>query len=237
MHFYRAMQPVQALTFDLDDTLYDNVPCMAKTEDEFMTCLQQHDGLQDFQFAEFEQFKQLALDDDPEIFHDVVIWREKALGKLFQDKQFHSAQAGSMIADIMDHFIYWRNQLTVPEETHQVLANLANKYPLAVISNGNADIEKIGLADYFQFALRAGPDGRSKPFPDIFHTAATQLAIPSQHVLHVGDNLYADVLGAINGQMQACWINIFAQDIYHLSDAQVLPHVEITTLAELNNLL
>lgn len=28
MHCYRPINPIQAITFDLDDTLYDNVPHM-----------------------------------------------------------------------------------------------------------------------------------------------------------------------------------------------------------------
>ncbi len=30
MHFYRTLMPIAAMTFDLDDTLYDNVPVMDK---------------------------------------------------------------------------------------------------------------------------------------------------------------------------------------------------------------
>ncbi|EEG87262.1 hypothetical protein PROPEN_00540 [Proteus penneri ATCC 35198] len=32
MRFYRTLTPIAAMTFDLDDTLYDNVPVMDKTE-------------------------------------------------------------------------------------------------------------------------------------------------------------------------------------------------------------
>lgn len=32
MRFYRPLSPVRAMTFDLDDTLYDNRPVMDKTE-------------------------------------------------------------------------------------------------------------------------------------------------------------------------------------------------------------
>ncbi len=48
----------------------------------------------------------------------------------------------------------------MPEETHQTLKALGEKVPLVAITNGNARPEQLGIADYFQFALRAGPDGR-----------------------------------------------------------------------------
>lgn len=43
------------------------------------------------------------------------------------------------------------------------------------ITNGNAQPELFGLSDYFRFVLRAGPDGRSKPFADMYHLAAERL--------------------------------------------------------------
>ena len=32
MHFYRRWQPVAAISFDLDDTLYDNGPAIVRAE-------------------------------------------------------------------------------------------------------------------------------------------------------------------------------------------------------------
>jgi HAD superfamily hydrolase (TIGR01549 family) len=61
------------------------------------------------------------------------------------------------------------------------------------ITNGNAQPELFGLSDYFRFVLRAGPDGRSKPFADMYHLAAERLALPLGQILHVGDDLTTDV--------------------------------------------
>ena len=58
---------------------------------------------------------------------------------------------------------------------------------MGVITHGNVEIAKIGLGDYFQFSLRGGPDGRSKPFPEIFELASQKLNVPAHHILHVGD--------------------------------------------------
>ena len=43
MHFYRTLMPIAAMTFDLDDTLYDNVPVMDKTEEETLAFIRQYD--------------------------------------------------------------------------------------------------------------------------------------------------------------------------------------------------
>ncbi|SUG97303.1 2-haloalkanoic acid dehalogenase [Salmonella enterica subsp. enterica] len=97
-------------------------------------------------------------------------------------------------------------QIEVPQATHETLQQLAKKWPLVAITNGNAQPELFGLGDYFKFVLRAGPDGRSKPFSDMYFLAAEKLHVPIGEILHVGDDLTTDVAGAIRCGMQACWI-------------------------------
>lgn len=233
MHFYRAISPVKAMTFDLDDTLYDNVPVIKLAEQALNEELVRITGLTHLTVAEFNQLKQQVLAQQPDIYHDVVAWRTATLRQFCMTYDIAAVQIEPMVAHLMDHFTHWRHQIEVPAKTHQVLSALAQKMPLAVITNGNVEIEKIGLADYFQFSLRGGIDGRSKPFADTFMLAAEKLNQPLSQILHVGDNLYTDVAGAVKHGMQACWINLTGQDIYQQPDASILPHVEITDLAEL----
>lgn len=238
MHFYRSLSPIKALTFDLDDTLYDNGPFLTKAVEQMMAVITQIDGLQNVELKEYNQVKQDVLIAQPQIYHDVLVWRMEAIRALLRLKGIKDkAIIEKIIEDAMNSFIFWRNKVVVPQASLDTLAILAKKYPLAVITNGNADINKIGLSDYFQFYLRGGEDGLSKPFTDMFITAAKQLNLPAEQILHVGDNLTADVQGAINSGMQACWINIPQINIYQQSDARVLPHVEINQLSELKNLL
>jgi putative hydrolase of the HAD superfamily len=75
------------------------------------------------------------------------------------------------------------------------------------ITNGNAQPELFGLSGYFEFVLRAGPDGRSKPFADMYHLAAEKLNVPLGEILHVGDDLTTDVAGAVRCGMQPAGSN------------------------------
>ena len=61
------------------------------------------------------------------------------------------------------------------------------KIPLIAITNGNANPLSCGLGQYFTY-FKAGPDGRSKPYPDMFDKAASLLKLPHQNILHVGDH-------------------------------------------------
>lgn len=238
MYFYRSLNPIKALTFDLDDTLYDNSPFMAKAETVLMDVLKQHESLQNIQLVDFNRVKRNVLIDEPDIYHDVLIWRVAAIRRFLMLNGITDNGTLEQITDqAMDEFVIWRNKITVPIETLNTLNTLAQKFPLAVITNGNADIAKIGLEQYFQFSLRGGADGLSKPYHDMFTLASHRLNMPLNHILHIGDNLYADVQGAINSGMQACWINESGTDLYQQRLARVVPHIEITQLSELNNLL
>lgn len=237
MHFYRSINCIKAITFDLDDTLYDNSTIVDKAEEEVIKNLQQYEPLQYLTLDLYYQEKKLVLAVNPEIYHDVIDWRVETIKSLLNKTNIPLNEYSKIIDEAIDCFNFWRHKMVVPKSTHILLTKLANKYPLGVITNGNVDINRISLGDYFKFSLRGGPDGRSKPFPEIFALAAQKLAIPNNYILHVGDNLETDVNGAINNGFLACWINIFGKDIYHLSDARCLPHIEITQLPELDNLL
>lgn len=237
MHFYRSINTIKALTFDLDDTLYDNSMIVEKAEDEMVKMLQSYEQLHTLTISEYLAEKHAVLLSHPEIYHDVNVWRFQTIKSLLNKTDIPVQKFADIIDESMTCFNFWRHKMQVPESTHTLLTKLATKYPLAVITNGNVDVNQIGLGDYFQFSLRGGEHGRSKPFPEIFDLASDKLAIPSQHILHVGDNLLTDVNGAINNGFLACFINIYKCDIFQLDDARCLPHMEITQLPELDNLL
>lgn len=237
MHFYRSINPIKAITFDLDDTLYDNSLIVEKAEDELIKALQHYDPLRNITKADYFTAKNTVFESNPDIYHDVIVWRIETIKSILTNAKLPTSKITDIIDETLAIFNFWRHKMQIPPATHNLLTKLAAKYPLAVITNGNVEVAKIGLDDYFQFSLRGGANGRSKPFPEIFELAAQKLAIPTYQILHVGDNLYTDVNGAINSSLLACWINIWGQDIYHLSDARILPHIEITQLSELDNLL
>ncbi|VDZ81849.1 2-haloalkanoic acid dehalogenase [Salmonella bongori] len=117
-------------------------------------------------------------------------------------------------------------------------SGLRKNGPLVAITNGNAQPETVWPSgDYFKFVLRAGPDGRSKPFSDMYFLAAEKLNVPIGEILHVGDDLTTDVAGAIRCGMQACWIKPENADLMQTPDSRLLPHMEISRLASLTSLI
>ena len=108
---------------------------------------------------------------------------------------------------------------------------------MVAITNGNVDENQIDLGQYFEFVLRAGPDGRSKPFPDMFVTAAKRLSLSPEQILHVGDHPVSDVQGAKQAGYQTCWLNLTGVPANKADRVRQLPDIELTQLNQLSQLL
>ena len=108
-----------------------------------------------------------------------------------------------------------------------------SRYPMVSLSNGNADVGRVGLAGYFRASINAREFGVGKPDPRIFHAAAGAVDALPHEVLHIGDDATLDGLGGLNAGMQVAWLN--------RSDAlwphELEPHVTVTNLNELVALL
>lgn len=84
--------------------------------------------------------------------------------------------------------------------------------PLAIITNGPSDMQraaiaKVGLTGRFKTILASGDADIAvrKPNPRIFQIAAERLGVPIEACLMIGDNLEADVQGAIAAGMQGIY--------------------------------
>lgn len=238
MKFYRPLRPIKAITFDLDDTLYDNHPVIRRTTAETHAALQAyHPALSAFSEEAYQALRNELLLLEPDIYHDVTEWRRRSVEQAMLNAGLTPDEARAGADKVMDVFAHWRSQVEMPEETHLTLSALAERVPLVAITNGNADPKKLGLDRYFRFSLRAGPHGRAKPWQDMYHLAAQRLAIAPENILHVGDDLITDVAGSVRCGMQACWINLRQGNLMQMKEARLLPHVEISQLASLTSLL
>ena len=95
----------------------------------------------------------------------------------------------------------YKPESIVPNEVRRVLpALMASGYKLALISNRSQpyqqEIEELGLASYFEFSLAGGEINAFKPEPEIFLHACRRLGVTPVQAAYVGDNYYADVVGA-----------------------------------------
>ncbi len=89
----------------------------------------------------------------------------------------------------------------VPLDVPETLAALKRAgFLLGVLSNRSescdAQLEQLGLYQYFSFSLVAGEVAAWKPDPQIFQQALLRSGTQPEQTLYVGDNYYADIIGA-----------------------------------------
>ena len=235
MKFYKSLRPFKAISFDLDDTLYDNHPVIKKAEDDFLIYLTStYPELEQLDKRRWDLYKNLLIKENPALQHDVSLWRKEIIKRVMVVYGIAMVNAIKYAERALQKFLQLRSDFTVPQESILLLKELALHYPVVAITNGNVDIKKIGLDDAFQFVLKAGNGFNSKPDIALFQQAALELDIAVEDLLHVGDHLLTDVYGAQNNNAQAIWFNPKAKP---LDKAKLLPTVEISDLKHLLKLL
>ncbi|MDX2320658.1 MAG: 5-amino-6-(5-phospho-D-ribitylamino)uracil phosphatase YigB [Moritella sp.] len=238
MKFYRRLQPIKAMSFDLDDTLYDNYPVVRRAEAWMhMHLRSQYPHITHLDNNGWLQLKRHVIHLQPSLVHDVSAIRIACLTTLFLRHGYSDAEANSVAQGIFAQVLAVRSDFVVPEQTFAVLSALASKIPLIAVTNGNVDTDKIGLTPFFTAVIKPGNGLRMKPYPDLFSLAAKTLEVPPQHILHVGDHLNSDVAGAIRNGFMSAWFNDQQQSLMTSSKASHLPDIEITHLDELTSLL
>jgi FMN hydrolase / 5-amino-6-(5-phospho-D-ribitylamino)uracil phosphatase len=243
---------LQALTFDLDDTLWDNHQVMVETETGHYAWLDE--ALEDWQrnrgqaparrFAErfpleafLDQRRELAAA-YPLRRGDFTWLREQALQRLLVAYGLDGDIARSWAGAAMDRFMLLRHRVTPHPEVESLLTTLGQHYRLASITNGNVDIHRLPLGRHFPVAIAAGELFAPKPDARPFLAALARLGTSPAQTLHVGDSWREDVEPARRLGMQVAWISPHIDDlplpagIHRLNHVRELPELLRTLGAE-----
>ena len=238
LHFYRQPGEVAAIGFDLDDTLYDNGPLLQQAEAALLAYLAEHfPASRGWDHQHWLTLRQQLAANDPGLAEDITAARHQCLRLGLRQAGYAADRADAGAEAAMAVFLHWRNRITLPASLHVLLTRLAAQRPLFVISNGNADITALGLAQYFQFALHAGPQWPMKPARAMFDHAQQRLALPAAQILYVGDHPRADVLGATRAGWQSAWVNPGQQPLVHRHNPLQLPTCELRDIYALRHWL
>ncbi len=205
MILFKSVSPISLITFDLDDTLYDNSAVIDAAMSWFDRALFYHPLLKGKYRAEvLAGIRKELVRVNPTLESDVTAFRIELTKRLFICYGISSAIALEEAALLVKRFIQVRSALVVPSVSFKVLRNLRRKYKLVAITNGNVDVDRVGIRHFFDFCLRADTKFLAKPQPDLFIEAARLAQIEISNSLHVGDDLVTDMQGAKNAGMHTC---------------------------------
>ena len=238
MRFYRPLGPVKAMTFDLDDTLYDNGPVIRVAEVSLQDYIVKHyPRTAQLTPAQWQDIRHRLLQADPRLSSDMGRWRLQTLQQALASDIDDETTLNKAAKACFDCFYTARSNFVLTDEMHQTMAKLARRVPLIGITNGNVDTQTTGLNRYFSKVLHASVERPMKPARAMFDEAVALLNVPAHEVLHVGDNLEKDVYGAIAAGLQSAWYAHNRGMVMRQEQVKVLPHIELRHLEELVTLL
>lgn len=200
-----ALQPLHAITLDLDDTLWPMAPTLQRAEASLQQWLRLHApatvALHDR--SAWLALRRAVVQDRPDWAHDLSALRCETIRRALLAAGDDPALAGPAF----DVFFDQRQRVDLFADVLPALARLAARWPIVALSNGNADVQRVpGLGQYFHAALSARDLGLAKPAPAVFAAACQRAHAAAANTLHVGDDAALDVDGALAAGLQAAWV-------------------------------
>lgn len=196
--------PVRAITLDLDDTLWPFAPIGARIEQVLDAWMREHSPVTAamFPLLEMRALRERVWREHPQLGHDIG-----ALRRLTMEIALRESGGDVGLADAAyEAFYAERNRVEFYPDAPGALARIAARVPVVALSNGNADLARIGIQRHFAFQLHPRDHGAAKPEPGLFLAACARLDLAPELVLHVGDHVDCDVVGAARAGLRSCWI-------------------------------
>jgi FMN hydrolase / 5-amino-6-(5-phospho-D-ribitylamino)uracil phosphatase len=222
---------IRAITLDLDDTLWPIWPTIERAEKALHEWLTVNAPMAAALFsspAALRDIREHMTHSRPDLKHDMSALRRESIRLAL----YRAGEDPLLAEAAFEVFFAQRQRVMLFEDALPALEFLSARYPIVAVTNGNADLQRIGLGAFFRASICAREFGVGKPDPRIFHAAAGAVDLTPEHVLHIGDDATLDALGALNAGMQAAWLNRGDAPWPHEPE----PHVTLAHLWELIDL-
>jgi putative hydrolase of the HAD superfamily len=217
---------IKAITLDLDDTLWPVWPTIHRAEQVLTDWLARHapatealasqPGVKNAVRAEINaRYVDQA--------HDLSFLRLQSIRALL-------TQAGDpehLAEPAFEVFFAERQRVDLYDDALPALAFWSHRYPVVALSNGNADVHRVGIGQHFRASVSAQSLGVAKPDVRIFEAAAQAAGVAPHEVLHIGDDAHMDCVGGLAAGMQVAWIN---REGHAWGHGENRPHLEVQDL-------
>jgi len=226
------VKDIRTITLDLDDTLWEIHPVLRRAEEQLWAWIAKHYPriTEQFQRADVMQLRSEVIAEFEDQSHDLTFLRRTVLARLGEAAGY----GDSYVDEAFEVFNRVRNDVTLFPEARPALVALRERFVLIAVTNGNADLERIGIRDLFDGAVSAAMAGAAKPASEIFEMAVAAGGASAAQTLHVGDHPWHDVHGARDAGLKAVWVNRNGDE---WPDEYLAPDGEVRHVGELHALL
>jgi putative hydrolase of the HAD superfamily len=222
--------------FDLDHTLWDFDTNSNNTLNELYHHFELHKkGVEDIE--EFISHYKIVNDRYWKYYRQNKVTKEQLREGRFRDALLLFGIENSFLAKEIDEYYVTRNpyhKVLMPN-AFEILDYLTEKkYQIHIISNGFKEIQNIkiknsGLGEYISEVVLSEAVGYQKPHAKIFEHALSKAHAQKENSIMIGDNLEADIHGALQYGMDAIY--------YDPENKSVENVITISSLLELKKYL
>lgn len=146
--------------------------------------------------------RQQVIADHPDRAHDVGFLRLELLRRAIAG----AGEDPSLAEPAYQTFFDARQRVSLYDDVLPVLERWSQRLPLVAVTNGNADLSRIGLSRLFVGVISAHEIGCAKPDPRVFHAACSIAGSAPSDTLHIGDDPRLDFDGARAAGLEAAWL-------------------------------
>lgn len=227
------MHRIRAITLDLDNTLWEIDSVIHRAEAALWAWLTEN----------YPRIPDIFSPDDVVALREVVIekyWKHKHHDFRFMRKkvlEMLANEAGydaGLVEPAFRIFDAARNDVELYPDVLPDLERLFEQFTVVAVTNGNANLQTIGIRHLFHDVVTAVDAGAAKPDRRIFDAAIEKSGVSAREILHVGDHPETDIDGGRQAGLRTAWINrTEAEWPGHLQE----PDAVVTTIPELRQLL
>lgn len=199
------VQHIRAITLDLDDTLWEIAPVIRRAEAALWRWLEENfpDVPGRFTMEAALELRERVLAENADRRHDLRFLRRAVLGRMAEEAGYGS----DLVEPAISIFDAERNRVELYPDVVPALTLLAERFTVIALTNGNANLETIGIRHLFADVVTAVDAGAAKPAREIFEYAVLRAGVSPAEIVHVGDHPEIDVAGAAGAGLATVWIN------------------------------
>ncbi len=228
---------IQAITFDLWNTLFTNKPYSKQRIQTFFHFLQERKI-----FLPFDQFKNAF--DAKFHFSEVTfkeikfhhIYTEERILNVLEEVNIKILQSDVDLLTRKFESEMLQDPPPLKKGVKKTLEELAPDYQIGLISNTgvtpgrviNKVLDEYGILQLFEATIYSDETGLFKPHPRMFEIPLNIFNCSPLSAIHVGDILETDIKGAKDYKMHTIWIN----NTNLLKSIKILPDFEIKEISE-----
>ncbi len=203
------MGSIKVVSFDLDDTLWEVRPVLIMAEKKVAAYLEQvcPEIGERFSVEEINQRRLELYQSRPDLHHQISRLRRESIRLLVLECGYSEQHADQIALQAFQLFIQARHEVQYFADAEHCMRELSHRYTLVALTNGNADVRRLSIGQYFDYSIKAEDIDSSKPDPAHFELTLQRYGISAMQMLHVGDHPEHDVQAAQQLGIRTVWVN------------------------------